>query len=276
MSDYVDRVLMAAERTLGTPDIARAVAEPEEAPGVAPTTLAAAEPPEAAPRRRREDPPESLPRPSEHRRVRPPAVDDPATTEHARELSTDDEPVPVARRRDDPIASAHIQSDVERPATNIRRAVSRNHVPCPLPMPAPSWSGAWMDVPEVTPRRGQNRRGSRPATQESDDATAAVGQSREKTLETARSMVAPEPSPAPSGQPAPTATHVSRSQAVVAAPPHTSTLPPSHGLVIHNLEIRVIAPEPERPVPEPPLEAQKSDTPAGAWTSPARRYAGRG
>jgi hypothetical protein len=274
MSDYVDRVLMAAERTFGTPDIPRAVAEPEEPPGLAPPTLASETRETVAPRQR-EDPPESSPRPSEPTRARPPAGDGPARTEHAREFRADDEPVAVARRRDGPIASAYIQPDVERPAANTRRAISRNHVPCPLPMPAPSWSGAWMDFPEVSPLRGPNRR-ARLAAPQGPGATVPARQSSEERIESARSAFAPHPSPAPSGQPAPNETDVSPLKAVVAAPPHTSTPPPSHGLVIHNLEIRVIAPEPERPVPEPPLEAQKSDTPAGAWTSPARRYAGRG
>jgi hypothetical protein len=293
MSDYLDRVLTAAERVIGTASNGTAgnqnvVVNPEASPGLPqPGLLTHGDPEAVSPAWLQHEPPPEHEPPTQHpleKAVLPSVLPMPETTapvHQVPELRLNDDSAPATVRVEHAIAAAHVESYRESPEPPVR-PVFRTPEPRQPHRPAPSWSETWLDVPEGHPPAVSNVRTNPAAPREPADARPATATESSRTLserqpiESARPVLAPAalsapPRPFPDNQTmAPPVTSVG------ATVLKTATPKPPQGLVIHNLEIRVMTPETERPAPPPPQHGQKPETPAGAWESPARRYAGRG
>jgi hypothetical protein len=294
MSGYVDRMLASAERVIGPARIATPTAVAgleEEADVPAPDMGTSAQPP-ALPRAtaEREAMPERQPvRKQEDKTIgRSVHAASPEKTPLVRQadfLTTDSGPAQeqVRARVENPIAAAQIETGPEFRAEPAHRPVLRAQEPVPAARPAPSLAGVWVDSPQPAQLRPAaiHKPGAVPAL-DVRTAPAISVQEHESAKPASITLAHLSPASVPSQAiaPVPKQTVIAPMPPIADRLPKTSPpAPPPQGLVIQDLEIRIVSTqperEPERPAPPMPAEARRPATPAGAWISAARRYAGR-
>jgi hypothetical protein len=271
MSDYVDQVLAASERVIGSPQAPTQFVSLEE-----PTELVVDARPAA-----REDVPEAAP-------IAQPAIDTatlPKVSSPPAESADvpDSEPLlnsnienPIGAARIETLLSATEPAAIPAPTpvpARIGRVQNRNAAPSLPSRPALSWATAWVDVPEPrqrNPNKLLEAMATRPAIERpAEPVPAPVTADKPAHREQPLTALTPPLSVSSAEQ------AVTHHWAPDPPSPPKPAQPTSQGLVIQNLEIRIVAPDPGPPAPVPAPDVARPAIPAGAWVSPARRYAGR-